>query len=265
MRAVWAAALAVTVVAASGCTRDTPARQASDAARRLADRATEGQARLWLEAADQGLAVGLERAPASEGLVGRRVAATALSQQIVPQPVSIPEAVQTAVRILAAPAAPDGYKGAATVVAVDVYRIELDFGRPERLVLLGRAGGNPIAMQPADRVQLEYRTRRDPRTPWDILAIRTATGRGIVQAAQGGNERVTLTVPLFELTARQTGNPPAMTVDVGVGDAHQTMRVGETAQVGGLNVTLLGSSAYTGDAAERIEGSAYTLSLIAWR
>ena len=267
VKVVIAGALTFTLLATSGCSRQTPAQQAADAARHLADTAaTPDQARLWREAADQGLAVGLEQAPAAGGLVARRVTATAVSQQIVPQPVIIPEGVQTAVRILAAPAVvPAGFNGTATVVGVDGYRIELDFGQQERLVLLARAGGKPIATQSRDRVQVEYRTRRDPRTPGDILAIRTEAGGGIVQAVQGGNEWVTLTVPLFRLTARQSGSPQAMTVDVGVGDAHRTMREGETAQVGGLNVTVIGSSAHTGEAAERIEGSAYTLNLIAWR
>lgn len=272
IRVVRATHVGVVIVLAGGaltvaaCARQTPARQAADTARREATvAATAEQARLWREAADKGLTAGLQRLPVVERPVERRSQSQAVSQQVPAQPVVIPAGVLSAVRILAAPAlSAEGFVGSAAVRSVADDRLDLDLGLQRILAVLARAGGKPIPTSAGDTVQVDYHVRTDPRVPRDVLAIRTTAGKGIVSVVQGGNGPVTVTVPLFGLTARQIGSPPSMSVDVGVGDAHRTMAAGETAQIGGLNVTLLGSSAYTGESAERIEGSPYSINLIAW-
>jgi hypothetical protein len=130
--------------------------------------------------------------------------------------------------------------------------------------MLARLGGKPVAMSPGDIVQVRYLASDDPRVPRDVLAVRTAGGDGFVQAIQGGNSPVTIDVPLFALSATQTGKPPVMAVEVTVGGARRTIAAGETAEVGGLTVRIVASTSYTGSSAGRIEGSPYTISLIAY-
>ena len=245
------------------CTRQTPARQSAEAARLVSALATSPeQARLWRDAADRGLAPGLERLPIVERPIQRQVLAQAVSQPVAVRPVVIPPGVVSAVRVVAAPAI--DFTGIATVLYVTNERLELDFGQQRTLGVLVRAGGRPIPASAGEQVQVDYRVRSDPHVPRDVVAIKMASGNGIVSVVQGGDRPVTASVPLFDLSAKQIGQPPSPTVDVGVGASHRTMTAGETAQVGGLTVTLLASSAHTGDAG-RIEGSPYSINLIGWR
>jgi hypothetical protein len=225
---------------------------------------TPEQARSWRDAADHALAPGLQRLPVVAQPIQQPLAgAHAVSQQVPVQPVVIPAGVVSAVRVLAAPTG--DFDGFAAVNQVAGDRLELDLGRQQTLNVLARAGHKSILTRKGDRVRVVYQTGSDPRTPHAVIAIRTESGSGIVSLIQGEHKPVTASVPLFRLTAKQVGQPPSMGVDVGVNAYHRTMTAGETAQVGDLTVTVLGSSGHTGAAAARIEGSPYSINLIAWR
>jgi hypothetical protein len=229
---------------------------------------TPDQARLWSEAADQGLTAGLDRVPVADRPIQPRQRAVASSQTTPANPVVIPPPVQTSVRIISRPTlatlGPDGFSGPANVTAANGDRIELDLGQGRTLTVLARAAGNVIRTSPNEKVELTYKVRTDPRVPNDVLALKAASGDGIVQVVQGGIGPVALAVPLFALRAEQVGKPSTVSVAVRVGDVSRIMEPGETAQVGGLTVRLVGSTAVTGDRAARIEGSPYTINLIAW-
>jgi len=263
-RRVWLA-LGIGGCALFGACRQTPAQQSAERARRVAALATTPeQARLWRDAADHGLTPGLQRLPVVARPVQQpRGSARAVSQQVPAQPVVIPDGVVSAVRVLAAP--PVDFDGSAAVVDFSGDRLELDLGRQQTLRVLARVGGKPILTRKGERVRVLYQVGSDPRTPRTVVAIRTDSGNGILSLIHGGDKPVTASVPLFRLSAKQVGQPPSMRVDVGVGSSHRTMTAGETAQVGGLTVTLLGSSAHPGENAGRIEGSAYSINLIGWR
>ena len=93
--------------------------------------------------------------------------------------------------------------------------------------------------------------------------------QGVAQAIESGNAPVTLNLPLFRLVARQS-EPPSRRVLMRVIDSNgressATMEPGQTAQVGGLSITLLGSIAVEGPRAGRLEGSPYSISVLVWR
>src|SRR5207302_1007001 len=124
--------------------------------------------------------------------------------------------------------------------------------------------GKPLPLTAGAKVTVEYRLRQDIRSPREVVGIRTERGEGVAQAVESGNDPVTLNLPLFRLVARQS-EPPSRRVLMTVVDDNQhqstaTMEPGQTAQVGGLTITLLGSIAVAGPRAGRVEGAPYSVS-----
>ena len=270
VRPLGALALAGLALASAGC-RQAPAARAEQTARQVSASATSSdQARLWREAADKGLTVGLERVSIVEQPVQPRPRAKGTGQAASEQPqrVVIPPGVHTALRIVAAPSlgtvGTDDFEPASVITKVG-DQIALNLGGNRTLTVLARVGDKPIPVSMGEKVQVRYIPRSDPRVPGDVLAIRKDNGDGIVQIVQGGTERVTVSVPAFGLMAKQSESAPPVAVDVSIGNSHQMMTPGQTKQVGGFTVTLTSSIALTGAIAGRIEGSPYSISLIAYR
>ena len=251
----------------AGCARQTINQQVTDREAQLAS--TPDQRRLWREAGSNGIAPGLERVPPAEKAVAARPNA-----QVAPRPVplqgpSIPAGVTSQLRVLDTPNAPtEPYSGVATVSNISGDRVELELGNQRSLTMLARAGGKPLSLTPRTRVQVEYSPRGNIRVPREVMAIRTEDGNGIARAIQSGNSPVTLSLALFKLVATQ--QPPSRRVLVRVLDdnnreATSIMEQGQTAQIGGLTVTLVGSSAVTGSGRGRIETAPYSINLLVWR
>jgi hypothetical protein len=111
---------------------------------------------------------------------------------------------------------------------------------------------------------VEYRVRDDERVPHDVMALRTERGDGIAQVVKGGDSPVTINLPLFDLTAIQSA-PPSAPVAIRVGADRRSLEPGQTAQVGGLSVMLVASSAVIDERAGGREGSPYVVNIMVWR
>jgi len=258
-------ALAALVVLA-GCARQSPPADAQGRAQAISQQAASPeQARLWQEAAQKGAAVGIDQvAVPAQPIVERSrvmpVARPAATQTVAPLPASI----QGAARILSAPPV-DSFTGEANVVSVDGERIELSLGQ-RVLTIQARAGGGPLQIKAGERAQVDYRVRDDPADRQRILAVRTAGGDGVITALDSAAKPVSLQVSLFRLVASQTGTPAngSMPVEVRVGDVRRTLTAGQSADVGGVTVGILASTALTGADAFRAEGNPYAIDLVAW-
>ena len=250
------------------CARQTITQQVTDREAQLAS--TPDQQRLWREAGAKGIAPGLERLRA-----GERPVATRPSAQVAPQPVSvplqgpsIPVGVTSQLRVLdTADATTEAYSGFATVRNITGDRVELDLGNQRSLTMLARAGGKPLSLTPRARVQVEYRPRGNIRTPREVVAIRTEDGNGIARAIESGSSPVTLNLPIFKLVATQLPLRRVLVrvIDNNDREARSVLDQGQTTQVGGLTVTLVGSNAVTREGAGRIETVPYSINLLVWR
>jgi hypothetical protein len=258
--------------AAVGC-RQSPNDQAVGRARDAAAvAANPDQERLWREAADQGLVVGLDRVPPADRAVAARrqqssVASTPRGGPPGPQAPSlvIPPDVEGHLRVVSAPElSGKGFSGAARVVGPPGDQLVLNLGGPQQLVLLARAGKKPIAVGENEEVRLTYMPRIDRRAPDEQLVLRTKAGSGIGRVIQSGREPITLTVPLFGVLATQKGAPDARTVYVGLGDASlQTVTIGQTVQFGNVFVMLVGSDAGIGERSPD-GGPPFLIHLLVW-
>ncbi len=229
---------------------------------------TPEQARLWRQSADQGLATGLSTLERTDRPVQSRQPSTAPNQAIPAQGAGIPAGVVSAVRIISTAGLEESaaYDGPATVSDVSAERLSLNLGGNRIITLQARAGGRALLIMPGDTVRVDYRVRNERLNRRQILAIRALNGGGIARVTESGPSPVTVAVSLFGLVATQVSGPPYTSVDVrvGNGNARKTIVPGEIAQIGGMTVGLMASRAITGPEARTLEGSPYSIDLIAW-
>lgn len=258
------------VTCLAGCRRDTELRS-KDAAERMSDvAADQKQAELWRQAAArENRSLGQFKAADAPVQSRRRVAPTATPPQPQPQDATLPAQQPTAVQVLSAPGGPEqAYSGPATIRSISGERVEIDLGgaRTIQLALRVRAGG--LQARPGDPVQVEWRARDVPENRMEILALRTASGDGIVSVLDGGPRPVSVRVALFRLTATQTGTPEkgSLPVEVSVGDERQTLRQGQVAEFNSANlaVGVVASLAVSGEDVNREEGNPFAIRLLAW-
>jgi len=271
MRATLAASLLIWLGVA-GCARDEGEKPAdpkgvAEAQSRLA--ATPEQASLWQKAA--GTALGLEKAPVVENPVVPRPRVSFPDRKAPEPEVSAQfSASATGVRVLSAPDLPDrAFEGAAKVLQAEGDRLVLDFGNQRVLNLQIRVGGSPLRAAAGAFAQVDLRIRRGQQARREIIAIRLAENDGILSVLESGREPIALKVPLFQLTARQVGNPEAgtMPVEIRVGSESKVLAPGQSAEFsdGRLTVLLESSTAVTGAAAAAdAEGPPFAMRLRAW-
>lgn len=228
------------------------------------------QAELWKQAAArQDRDISLFKV--SEKPVRTRQKVVPASQPIFAtgRPATLSAQQPNAVRVLAAPDSADAaFTGTATIKSIDGERVELDLGNGRTLSLLLRVQSGGLRTKPGETVQIEWRTRQEPEDRMDILAILTPAGQGIVSVLDGAKKPVTVQVPLFRLTAAQTGTPErgSMPVEVSVGDEKQTLRQGQISEFKSarLAIGIVSSLAVTGEDVNREEGNPYAIRLLAW-
>lgn len=226
------------------------------------------QARLWKEANKQGL----EKVPQPDQPVQLRqqpgVANTAVQTKAAP----LPQGLQGGISIVALPQLSGDYEKAFTsgvrVRSVEGERIELDLGGQGVLSFYARARGGPLRIKSGDEAQLDLRYRDDPFNRREIVALRLADGDGVVSALDSSDKPVTLTIPLFQLTARQLRPTERyhMDVEVSVGGETQILKPGQLVEFSraGITVGIVGSNVFTGEAANAAEGPPYALNIVAW-
>jgi hypothetical protein len=276
MRQRWlrlSASLFAVGAAAVGC-RQSPHDQAIGRAREAAaGAATPDQERLWREAADQGLVVGLDRVSTAERAVAaRRQQSAATSPPRGGPPATqapslvIPPDVEGHLRVVSAPRlSRNAFSGMAKVDAPPGDRIVLNIGGSEPLVLLARAGQKPIAVGQNELVQLTYLPSTDGGAPDEEIVLRTAAGSGIGRVIKSGPGPITLNERLFGVFATQEKAPNAQTVWVRVGDTSlQTVRVGQIVQFGNVSVLLVGNDAPIRGRASPEGGPPYLIHLLVW-
>ena len=134
--------------------------------------------------------------------------------------------------------------------------------------LLVRMQQGGLRARPGERIRVEWRSRPVPENRMEIFALLTGEGQGIVTVLDGAAKPVRVEVPLFRLTAAQTGTPEkgSMPVEVAVGEEKQTLRPGQITEFKSarLSVGIVASQALTGKEAEVAEGNPYALRLLAW-
>jgi hypothetical protein len=145
--------------------------------------------------------------------------------------------------------------------------VELDLGQGRLLSFSARARGGPLRLTTGENVQLDLRTRDDPRDRQVVLALR-APQDGLVSILESGPRPVSIDIPMFRLNARQVGQPErgTMGVEVTVAGERRTLTQGQIADFaeGNLTVGVASSSAHVGADAFRAEGNPYAIQLIAW-
>jgi hypothetical protein len=254
----------ILAMALQGCRR-SPERKTAEQLSKLAT--TRDQARLWQQAADQGLTAGLAKLEQTDRPVQSRQPSTVDNLTIPPaaQNPAIPAGVVGTIRIISSTGLENAdYNGSATVADVSGERLSLDLGERRTLVFQARADGGPLGVMKGDMVRVECRFRNERINRRQILAVRAPNGRGIARITETGSSALSVTVSLFGLVAKQAMGQSPTSVDVRVGGARKVMVPGEIAQIGGLTVGLLTSSAITGPEAQTLEGSPYSIDLIAW-
>jgi hypothetical protein len=265
-------------------------RQGSDTAPEIARSvarvaAIPDQERLWREAADQGLAVGLERLSIIDRpVVSRRQPGTAAppspragqpppppspgggQQPSQAPPLTIPPEIDSQIRIVSAPPVGSGFTGAATVVAAADDQLTLALGQAGNLVVLARAGKKPIpVIVGKEEVRLAYSPRRSPRAADEMLVIRTASGKGIGRVVQTGAKPITLTVPFYGVVATQVDVADPWSVNVRVsGVPPRILPMGTTVQLGNLFVRLVGAYARSEGRKGPAGGAPYQINILVW-
>ena len=241
---------------------------ASDAQKQSELTNNQEQARLWKEANKQGL----EKVPQPDQPVQLRqqpgVANTAVQTKAAP----LPQGLQGGISIVTLPQLSGDYEKAFTsgvrVRSVEGERIELELGGQGVLSFYARARGGPLRIKPGEEAQLDLRYRDDPFNRREIVALRLTGGDGVVSALDTGDKPVTLTIPLFQLVATQSGTPEKdlMSVVVTVGGERQTLSPGQLVEFSkaGIMVGIVGSHAVTGERVNAMEGPPYALNIVAW-
>ena len=256
-------------LAVQGCRRPSESRMAIQVANTAT---TPEQARLWREAADQGLATGLLNLEQTDRPVQSPPSAGAANQAIPAQGGGgIPASVVSALQVLSTVGLENAeFSGPARVSDVDASgeRLSLDLGAGKTITFQARAGGRALAVMRGDVVQVEYRARNERFYRRQILAVRAPDGSGIARITETGSAPLTVSVPLFQLVATQLSGQPPARVEVRVGPGASAVRrpmsAGEMVQVGGIMVGVMASRAITGPESKTVEGSPYAIELIAW-
>ena len=256
------------VAIAPGC-RQSPESRAAEAAENTSELAvSQQQAQLWQNAAAKG-SPGLERVPTVEQPVERRRQSPPGRSTPVPrQPITIPSGVQNSIRIVEFPADPaKSYEGPATVVDASGDRIRLDLGSKRILTVLAQAGGAPVRVAAGETVRVAYRSDIDPLAQDVIIGIRNAAGAGIVNVVRAGIKPVEAIVPLFNVTAQQTGTEPTSPVRISApGLAPRDLITGQIGDFGGFSVFIVGSAGVgKGADVAQIDGTPYALNVMVWK
>jgi hypothetical protein len=211
---------------------------------------SEAEARAWREAGKRGDLDGLERLVAvpTERVVARQRVVVP-DAPVEPAP-GLPASVRTGLRLLAAPPVhPTGFAGSATVLpsAAGPERLALDLGLERPLTVDLRIAGQPLATDPGEVVEVDYRRSDEPSPTREIVGIVAPSGDRYLSALEVGRAPVGIEVPLFDLKARQVmpKEPPSeddasLPVRVQVGPEKRVMEEGEVATFsGGLRVRVL--------------------------
>jgi len=245
---------------------------AADNTNKIAELATDPeQQRLWraaMEKNNQANTLGNVPVP-GDAAVQNRAHPTMPNQQLDGKPQPLPPGMAGGARFIKTPNLEGAeFRNAVRVKSVEGEQIELDLGGPGTLSFYARARGGPIRATAGDTAQLDYRFRDDPFDRQRILALRLGNGDGIVSALDSGDKPVTISIPLFELTASQTGGSErnAMSVTVTVGGEQKVLAPGQIVDFerAGVTVGIIGSAAFVGDEAPRAEGRPYALNIVAW-
>ncbi|HET9834536.1 MAG TPA: hypothetical protein VFP91_22590 [Vicinamibacterales bacterium] len=258
---------AVLVFGVEGCRR-SPESKIADQLSKLS--AAPEQKRLWQQAADKKLAVGLQRVERSNRPVTVRLSSPIADQtQQAPINPSFPTTLVSGLRITSTSGlVVPNLTGMAVVTDVDSTgeRVTLDLGGKRTLSFVARVGGKPLGVAPGDQVRIEYHASDEHIGRRQILAVRANSGSGIVRITETGRKPpLTVSVPLFDLDVTQSGQSYT-SVDVRVGNARKTMRPGEKAQLGGMAVQVIANRAVTGPDAKTLEGgNPYAVEFIAWK
>jgi len=237
---------------------------------------TPEQKRLWQQAADQKQAPGLTNLDQGNQPVQARQLVTPPDQAIPPQGTGmLAPNVKSAVRIVETAGLQNEYGGPATVTGINNNgeQLLLDLGNNRSVMLQARVDGKALSLLPNAAVTIDYRVRNDESNRRQIFALSGPNGVGVARITETGPMPIAVSVPLFLMEAKQSvppagrGRGPAQAVvDIRVGGVQQTLTGGQTAQVGGVTVTVLASRSPTGTRVDRLlEGGAYSLELIAWR
>ena len=227
---------------------------------------TPEQKRLWKEAAARNQ--GLESVPRPDDAVADRRSVAPSNQKIAPKAQQIPASVRGGVIVMSPRTDDAPFAGSARIRNVQGERIELDLGGPQArtIAVVARAAGRALRLRAGEVAQVEYRTQSDPHDRQEILAMRTASGDGVVSVTDSDTQPVNVSVRLYNLVARQVGDvaDSRMNVEVRVGNAVRVLRPGEIADVGGLTVGIKASNAYSASEMHAVESNPFALDLIAW-
>jgi hypothetical protein len=270
----------IVLAVAVGC--QSSERKAAEAARNTSEVAASAeQKQLWQDAADKGLAPGLQRVPVVTDPVAARVRAQVPAAPPNPAPpqVTITAGVRNELRILVYPDNPfESYTGPATVTKIeqngDLIHLELPpakpSGKPRTLALLVRIDTKRLPVKVGEMVSVAYRVREDPQMPNDEIAIRiTGGGAGIAHVIRGSKVRIMQSgIPLFGLNAAQADDQPGAPVQfTGIGLKPIDLRMGQTGQVDvGVVARVLGSDAPGPGALPGLtEGAPFTLNVMVWK
>jgi hypothetical protein len=218
--------------------------------------ATPEQQRLWREAAARGVALdGIEK-PDQPLAVRRR--STVPNTPSPTKPIAIPDGMTDGLRIIDGP--PSSYAGDARVTRVDGDRIDLAFGNGSSMAFLARLHGRPLRAAAGETVRVDYRVDEERfRVPM-LFAIRTARGDGVAMVADASDAPVSISIPLFELTAQQRGT----SVEVRVGSVAEVLAPGAAATLGPFRVTVIGTAAHSQEERPFIEGQRFGMTLMVW-
>ena len=229
---------------------------------------TPEQARLWQQAADQGIAAALLKLERPGESVRSRQTSSAANQAIPQAQGSvIPAGVVGGLRIISTSGLANAeFVGPARIVAVTGEQLSLDLGNKRTITFQARVDGQALGVSPGQTVRLEYRVRNERFNRRQIVAVRAPAGPGIARITETGPSPVSVSVSSFGLVATQVRarNGAYTNVDVRVGTDRKTIAPGDIAQIGGMTVGLMASRGTSGREARTIEGSPYSIELIAW-
>ena len=245
-------------------------KNAADNVNKAAELATDPeQQRLWKAAIETNNANALGNVPVPDQAVQGRAHPTIPNAPIDGKPQPLPQGMVAGVRFIKAPDLEGkAITGPVRVRSVEGEQLELDLGGQGTLSLYARARGGPLRVAVGDTAQVDLRVRDNPYDRQRIFALRFGNGDGIVSALDSSDKPVTINIPIYELTASQTGevSKNAMSVTVSIGGERQVIPAGETAvfEKAGMTVGIIGSSAYLGDQEPSAEGRPYALNIVVW-
>jgi hypothetical protein len=224
------------------------------------------QARLWQEAIAKNTVRGLDRAEIANMPVAQIKPLRIRDRPSASIRQPLPATVPSALIIVNEPQLEQPFSGTARIVGVLGEFLTVELAPQQVLELQVKVQGGPLRTRAGETFPAYFR-QGDPVRRDDILAMKLSQD-DLIYALVGGRGPVRIVVPVYNMTANQTGSAKqnVLGVEVSIGGETRTMQQGEEAQfrASGLTVKVLASIAAQGQSINVLP-EPNRLEILAWR